>query len=134
MARPKKELQENAEGLQHENAEQYCNQAGDPIDGNTEVPGPSPYGPVPAKAPAKPNYNTEYAEYEVKVTPHFRRQPGGGNEIYKYTGKKGELLRDNIRIEKFRAEALSAKWYSRKHIFIEKGDDTTEFEFIVNAE
>jgi hypothetical protein len=119
MARPRKEAGENPQ---------------DNIQDNENYQAPEPTKATAPKGQVGLGHNTEYAEYHVIVTPHFRRQPGGGNEIYKYTGKKGELIRDNIRIEKFRADALSAKWYSRKHIFIEKGDETTTFEFIVNPD
>lgn len=76
-------------------------------------------------------FNKEYIEYKVEVTPHIKSTPLGGR-IHRYTGERGKKLRDGIRIEQYRAERLNSQWPNRKSIYLEVGDDSQNFELIID--
>lgn len=77
-------------------------------------------------------YNKEYIEYEIEVKAVFKRSQMGGTYVHKYVGTRKMPKRENIRVESFRADQLNKKWFSRKLMLLEVGDDTTTFETIIN--
>lgn len=107
--------------------------------------GRTPNTPGAEKEPKTPNtpgaggddsivdlgYNKEYIEYAVKATPHTRPQAGGGRELHKFTGVRGEVKRTKVRLEPFRADQLNSKWPNRGLILLEVGDETKDFEIII---
>ena len=77
-------------------------------------------------------HNKEYTEYRVDdVKPIFRPTPGGGQEVYKYTGLRGRALRTKVRIEQFRADRQNDKWFTTKKVLLAADDTTDTFETIV---